>query len=1258
MVHVRLKNLTFLAVVGLFLGLNSVLHATSVEDGWKALAANQDERAKEYFLKALSSDPNNLRALIGMAYTHEMMQQDTIAWQYYQKALSTAPDANPYIYASILSRRFQININNPNSGISKTLRLPIDKPDSLGILTAMAWEQLGGMAEAKGQIKEAIRLYSNIDAVTKWRLIGPFENISASGFDRRFSPEQYDSPDTVLQGTSGGLIRWFEPAVYRNDHWVDIARYFPSIRGMFFATTYVYSPVEQRVHARLGTSGSFKLFINDSVVHESFDEYNNDLDTYISEVTLHQGWNRVLIKVGSSELNRCNFLFRVTDMHGKSVKGLEYSTEKQQYTIAKNSAVRLPNVYTKYFQEQVAAAPSNLENHLLLAECFLRNDHVSDAERVLREATIRFPNCIPLLLLKLDAYSRGSKRDEYVSTMELISSLRPDIPTSLSYTFQTALAADRVEDATVALENIERTMPKTQLYFDCALDLARKRDRIQEITTLTIEAFQYYPQRADYAAANAGIALQSEGRHNAAIRIVQRHLDAIYSEQGLLMMANILRDAGRIEDWQKIFDKLYEYQPAAPGYYVAQSEVFASRKDFGKSLEYVKKALEISPGVSGLWVRAGSLYRTTYDKDGAISCYKRAIEFDPANFDARDLLRDVTGQLSPLSEMPSTNIDSLIAAAPPSSNYQDVPAVYLLDESRRIVYDGSRCEVFRDIVLRIESVEGIDDLKEFNVPYSGLGDLTIDKAVVRKPNGKEIPADRSGGYLVFKGLEVGDIILVKSKVRESMSGRMAKHFWDNFSFNSSYPVRLARLSILTRANEPLSWNVRNNGPSPLEKETPFGKLWVWEAKDQPAIEPEEGMPSYSEVVKNVSVTSMTGWWEIADWYYDIARTKSRSSYEISEVMDSLFPRTKSYTESQIMEGVYNYITKHIRYSNVPFRQSGIVPQKARDVLVTRIGDCKDVASLCIAMLNERNISAYHVLVQTNTAGIYTQPLPSIPFDHCIVYAVIDGKDRFADLTAAHVPMGSLPFGDVDAFALIIRQGSRAPLRLLRQNLIPSNAITSTKIILNPDASARITQEFQNSGSLTQLYRSAWADKPRKELERNLNESLSEDFSDITLESFDIQHLNDLDPTISYTLQYTVPNYVTEAGDFLIMRLPWIGDFKPNAALSYDKRNYPYEYNRLQDTITETISITIPSGYIASNLAKPLLKSTKHLHYELSSDVEGNVITLRRVSSFKSDFITPEDYPVFKATYNEIVRADRQALLLMPKGTVVKKLKSK
>ena len=524
------------------------------------------------------------------------------------------------------------------------------------------------------------------------------------------------------------------------------------------------------------------------------------------------------------------------------------------------------------------------------------------------------------------------------------------------------------------------------MWFDCALELARKKDKIQEITNLTIEAFQFYPKRSDYAAANAGIALQSEGRHNAALRIIQRHLDAVYSEQGLLMMANVLRDAGRIDDWQKVFDKLFEYQPAAPGYYVAQAEVFASRKDFVKSLEYVKKALDISPGVSGLWTRAGSLYRTTFDKEGAISCYKRAIEYDPSNFDARDLLRDVTGQASPLSEMPSTNIDSLITNAPSSSQYKDVPAVYLLDESRRIVYDGSRCEVYRDMVLRVESVEGIDALKEFNVPYSGLGDLTIDKAVVRKPSGKEIPADRSGGYLVFKGLEIGDIILVKTKVRESMSGRMAKHFWDNFTFNSTYPVRLARFSILVRDGESMTWNIRNDAPAPSEKETAFGKLWVWEAKDEPAIEREEGMPSFSEVVKKVSVTSMPGWWEIADWYYDIARTKSRSSYEITEVMDSLFPRSKSYTQAEIMEGVYNYITKQIRYSNVPFRQSGIVPQKARDVLVTRIGDCKDVASLCIAMLAERSIEAHHVLVETNTAGIYTQPLPSIPFDHCIVHA--------------------------------------------------------------------------------------------------------------------------------------------------------------------------------------------------------------------------------------------------------------------------------
>lgn len=37
---------------------------------------------------------------------------------------------------------------------------------------------------------------------------------------------------------------------------------------------------------------------------------------------------------------------------------------------------------------------------------------------------------------------------------------------------------------------------------------------------------------------------------------------------------------------------------------------------------------------------------------------------------------------------------------------------------------------------------------------------------------------------------------------------------------------------------------------------------------------------------------------------------------------------KNYSEEEKIETIYNFITEDIRYSYVPFRQSGLIPEKS------------------------------------------------------------------------------------------------------------------------------------------------------------------------------------------------------------------------------------------------------------------------------------------------------------------------------------------
>ncbi len=1226
----------------------------STPDGWKALQANRDAEAIDLFTAALKKDPEDLRALMGLSYAYGLRLDAKRSWETFMKALAETDDPHPYVYASVLSRRLQYAVNEPTSGLEQILTDIVSRPDRTGILQSMAFEMLGGIEERRGNIPAAQAWYDRIGALMNWRVIGPFDNISGSGHDRIFPPEQEDVPEAEYDGQNGGKVRWFTPTRFRLDRWIDFDRLFPTVQGVFYAVTYVRSDAKQRVQLRLGTSGAYKLFLNGSLASESVEENNNDLDTYVAEVTLQKGWNRLLIKADNSELNRCNFLLRITDRRGQPVQGLELSTLRQDTPGVDAEASAVANPLVQALHKSWKADPDELEHAWLLIEAHLRNDQVNEAEEIVESALRYAPDCISTLMLAIETYQRAQRNDEVVATIERIVALRPDLPIALVYAFQQARSSDRPDDAEALVSRIKDALPGSTDYYDAAIAIARDRQRYADVLALQIEAFETHPDNVSFAATAALAAMRRTGDHNAALEIVDRHLKSAYTETGLLLKAGFQADAVRWDAWERTYQELFVLAPAAPGYHVRMANTFASRNLYDKALAATREALTDAPSVSNLWHTAGTYTRAIGNTTQAREYFATALRLDPANFDAREALRELDGSPPPFSLTQRESIDSLIASAPTAEDLPEAEAVVLLDEKRRVVYDGSRCEVEYEQLIRVLTTDGIDQYKETYLPGGGSSSLIVEKAVVRKANGSEIPADRNKSYAVFKSLEPGDFIYFKTRIREYSTGRLAPYFMDEYVFNDDVPVQHARYQLLVPRGIKFQYVTSNGVVDMKPSSTSYGDLFTWETRNEQPIVYEDGMPGYSDVVRLLQISSVPSWKEMIDWYHDIARTKTRSSLQIRQLMDSLFPKNSGASKEEIIRGVYRFITSTIRYSAVPFRQSGIVPQKARDVLATRIGDCKDVATLCIAMLAERNIESYHVLVETNTYASSRQRLPSIPFDHAIVMVNMDGKPLYLDLTADDVPVGSVPFADLDAFCLVIHPGWSLPERIHRRLFTPNNVNVNTAIVLNTDLSATITQRFTHTGARTQFFRSAWKGASRTELERSLTEDLAADFPEVRLVSYTINDLDTLTSSLTYELSFEVPNFLMEAGDLYVVKVPWYSPYEPNTALSYAARSYPLVSQSYIDTLSEEVTVSLPAGYDALGIKAQEVEDHPIARVERSAEQREATLDLRRREITRREVVTTGEYAGFRQFYNAVLRSDRQAVILAPDGTVVAK----
>ncbi|MGH9850619.1 MAG: transglutaminase domain-containing protein, partial [Blastocatellia bacterium] len=521
-------------------------------------------------------------------------------------------------------------------------------------------------------------------------------------------------------------------------------------------------------------------------------------------------------------------------------------------------------------------------------------------------------------------------------------------------------------------------------------------------------------------------------------------------------------------------------------------------------------------------------------------------------------------------------------------------------------------------------------------------ELIIEKAVVLKPNGTEIKADLNQNHVVFKTLEKNDTIYLKWSVKNYNSGRLFSDFWDTQYFNSFYPSKLTRYSLLTPKGCDFRSNAQNMPNDPVKKETDAGVIHQWVVKDEPAVEIEPGMPGLTDIGKVLYISSIADWDSIVAWYADLAHTKTRSSHEIKEQVEKLFAGKKNVSDEEKIETIYNFITENIRYSSVSFRQSGLVPQKARDVLVNKIGDCKDLATLYITMLNEVGVKAHYVLLNTRDAGQHQNALPAIFFNHCIVAVETPNGLRYLDLTAHNHPANSLPALDLEAFSLLIKPGVNKAGLLPADKLALRQVSHDSSIEVKDDRSIRVEYKSNWQGAAGAYPKQAFRDRGDQEREKIITNALGRSFPGVKVTRLGFEGLDAPGSAARVTYNFDAPNYITEAGQFKLLRVPWNSRM---AAPSQEKRKFAYYYWPYADRIDERIEIRLPAGYEPVDLGKEVKLTSAIADYQLSFTYADGKIVAKRELLNKKAVVTPEEYAEFKQFCNRVIKEDERSILL-------------
>lgn len=193
--------------------------------------------------------------------------------------------------------------------------------------------QLKTCAEALTELGQTPDMAREMGFLTRWKVIGPFDNTERAGFDKVYPPEQEIDLEAEYEGSSGP-VKWKDAEAEQKDlkqlgH-VDLnAALVEEKNVLAYAFTTFDVAEDLQVECRYETIEATKLWVNGkeiavkNVYHSGY-----DFDQYVVPCQLKRGENRILIKVCQNEQTDAwtrpwEFRLRITDKLGGAIHQAE-----------------------------------------------------------------------------------------------------------------------------------------------------------------------------------------------------------------------------------------------------------------------------------------------------------------------------------------------------------------------------------------------------------------------------------------------------------------------------------------------------------------------------------------------------------------------------------------------------------------------------------------------------------------------------------------------------------------------------------------------------------------------------------------------------------------------------------------------------------------------------------------------------------------------------------------------------------------------
>ena len=454
-------------------------------------------------------------------------------------------------------------------------------------------------------------------------------------------------------------------------------------------------------------------------------------------------------------------------------------------------------------------------------------------------------------------------------------------------------------------------------------------------------------------------------------------------------------------------------------------------------------------------------------------------------------------------------------------------------------------------------------------------------------------------------------------------------FWPDWSPQEDIPVIMASYTL----EVPPAYGFNSFSPADLLYKSPSENTYVWSQLAIPAWPDEIAIPPQVYDRHRVFFTpdtfkmdkyagSMSTWQSMADFYGELAHTQ----YVLDPELVSDLKIDSAFTLWDTISQIYEYVQKTTRYVGIELGVHGWKPHSSQWVCENKYGDCKDLSTFFISLLQMHHIEAYPVLILTRHAGVNYPEFPNNRFNHAIACVPVHGDTLWVDCTYDEASIDLLPRNDQGCHVLVIKPNDAMMIQTPTLPPETNQFNFDGQIQLGATGFASLEGTMTLIGVKANEFRSAMRNNTLKEQRESVISMFRESAPGFELETYQLMNLESNILPLAISLKGNIPHLGGKTGKRYFANIalpggvPWTGEHPSRRTMPFNAGS-PSIY-------ASHIVLSYDDAFSIESLPAPVSLDTPYGSY--TQEYSKNESTIEMNFEFKDvkPFISLEDYETY------------------------------